>query len=799
MNGVFQDLRYALRQMCGSPGFTALAVATLALGIGANTAIFSAVNALLLRPLPYHDANRLVRLWSTSDRFPTDVSSYPDFKDWGQQSRSLEQIAAYRGAAFSLSGVDRPQPISGLSVTAGFFDLFSLKPLLGRLFSADEESAGSNHIVLLGERLWRRQFGADPGVLGSNLKLSDENYTVVGILPAGFDFPPGSRTELVVPLPPDGNRDHGFLYVVGRLRRGTPLVRAQAEMSAIARRLAQQYKEDKGQGVYVQSLQASLANDYHLTLLVLQGAVAFVLLIACANVSNLLLGKSAGRRREFALRASLGAGKARLVQQLLCESLLLALMGGTVGWLLAAWAVKGLVALLAENLPLGLVNNIHLDGWVLAFVLPASLVTSLLAGMAPALCGSSVSLTDALKEGGRSLGPGAGQKRFGGAMVVFQVALALVLLSGAGLMLRSFSLLIRVDSGLHTDNVLALHFFLESARYANAAPRAAMFRQILERVGQIPGVRSEAMVADVPLTQNEDSLTLSIAGTPDPPAHKREARFNIVGPGYFHTLGIPLLAGRDFTASDNSSSPVVVVINQAMARAFWPDQNPIGQRISTDDKTWYSVSGIVGDVRQMGLRSEAKPEVYLSYLQDPYQWPFMSLLVHTQSDPLQRAGAVEQAVWSVDKDLPVSNPMTLEQIRSNSIAQPRVITQLLGLFAGLALVLASVGLYGVVARSVTERTHEIGVRMALGARTMAVFQLVLARGLALTLAGTALGLAGASLATRALASFLFSVRPTDPITFAAVSFLLMAVAFVASYLPARRATKVDPVVALRYE
>lgn len=491
-------------------------------------------------------------------------------------------------------------------------------------------------------------------------------------------------------------------------------------------------------------------------------------------------------------------------------------MGGTLGLLLAVWGLAGLVALLSHDLSIPRAADIGIDRWMLTFALAISLVTGLVSGLAPALGASKVDLNESLKEGSRGLTGSRGHNRFRSALVVVEVALALVLLSGAGLMIKSFLLLTQVNSGLQPENVLTVDFSLQSSRYSHTATRAASFQQILHRVQELPGVDSAAVVADIPLTHNEDGLEFSIEGLPDPPNQRREARFNIAGPKYFRTLGIPLLEGRDFSERDAGGAPPVVLINEAMARRFWPNANPIGQRISTDapaapeplgehdhargadqanQGTWFSVIGIAGDVRQMGLRSETQPEVYVSYLQDPYQWPFLSMLVRTTSDPLRLFPAVEQAVWSVDKDQPVSNPMTMDRIRSDSIAQPRVTALLLSLFAALALLLASVGLYGVVARSVTERTHEIGVRVALGARPLEVFRQVVGRGMILALAGTAIGLAGAFGTTRVMTSLLYDVRPTDWVTFTAVSLLLMAVTLLASYVPARHATKIDPMVA----
>jgi putative ABC transport system permease protein len=820
---LIQDLRYGIRMLRKNPGFTAVAVLTLALGIGANTAIFSAVNAVLLRPLPYRDSSQLVRVWATnvSHGFAHDVASYPDFTDWAAENHSFQQLAAYSGHSYNLSGSDHPEHIHGVRVSTGLLRLLDVQPALGRDFLPEEQQPGRDHVVLLGDSLWRSHFGADPKILGKIVKLNDENYTVIGVLPSYPEFPPDETSGLLVPLSPDTDRGHGFLYVLGRLRTGITINQAQAEMSTIAGGLQQQYpKDDKDVGIELQPLQTSYVSEFQPALLILMGAVGFVLLIACANVANLFLGRVATRQRELAVRASLGAGRRRLIGQLLTESLLVGAMGGTLGLLLARWGLAGLVTLLSHNFSIPRAEIIGVDRWVLAFTLGISLVTGLVSGLAPALGASKMDLNESLKEGSRGLGGSVRHNRFRSALVVTEVALALVLLSGAGLMVKSFMLLTQVDSGVHPQKVLTVDFSLQSSKYSHTATRAALFQQILHRVETLAGVESAAVVTDIPLTQNQDSLGFSIEGLPDPPDQRREARFNIVGPGYFRTLGIPLVAGRDFTELDAQGAPAVVLINQAMARRFWPNANPVGQRISTDapaspeplgdhdrargaehakNVTWFSVIGIAGDVRQMGLRSDAQPEVYVSYLQDPYQWPFLSMLVRTASDPLKLFPAVEQAVWSVDKDQPVSNPMTMDQIRSDSIAQPRVTALLLGLFAALALLLASVGLYGVVARSVTERTHEIGVRMALGAQRVQVFRLVVGQGMTLALLGAALGLAAAFASTRVLASLLFNVRPTDLATFTAVPLLLLAVAVAASYFPARRATKVDPTVALRYE
>jgi len=800
MNGLIHDIRYAVRQLRKSPGFTLVAVLTLALGIGANTAIFSVVQGVLLRPLPYRNSDQLARVWSTSNQSSRNVSSYPDFRDWADQNHTFQQMAAYRGQFFNLSGVDHPERIRGLMITFNFFELLDVNPILGRAFTNDEHETGRNHVVLLSSALWQSHFAGDPGVLGRSIRLDDESYTVVGVLPSSFDFPPDETKDgVVLPLPPDMRRTHSFLYVFGRLKPDTTMASAQADLDTLARVLAGQYKEDKGQGVSVQSLQASFVSDYRPALMILLGAVGLVLLITCANVTNLFLGRASSRQREVAVRASLGAGRLRLMRQFLTESLLIGLAGGAMGLVFAGWGVSMLVRLLTQSFSIHGTERIGTNFQVLAFAAAISIMTGLISGLLPALFASKVNLGEGLKEGSRSVGGGRTHKRFRGALVVSEVALALVLLSCAGRLIRSLMLLTRVDSGVRTENVMVSHLSLTSAKYSHTATRAALFSQILQRVEQLPNVQSAAVVADVPLTQNEDSLGFSIEGVPDPPDRKRSVRFNIVGPGYFNTLGIPLTQGRDFADTDADGTPMVVVVNQAMARRFLPNQNPIGRRITTDDKTWYLIVGVAGDVRQMGLQADAEPEVYMSYLQDPFQWPYLSLLVRAGSNPVKLFPSIEQAVWSVDRDQPLSNPITLDQVRSHSIAQPRIAALLLGLFASAALLLAAVGLYGVVSYWVAERTHEIGVRMALGAGSFDVFAQVVGRGLLLALLGTAFGLAGSLAVTRVLASFLFSIRSTDPLTFAAVALLLICVALIASYFPARRAARVDPMVALRCE
>ncbi|HYL78079.1 MAG TPA: ABC transporter permease [Bryobacteraceae bacterium] len=797
-----QDLRYGARLVRRTPGFSIVAILTLALGIGANTAIFSVVNALLLRPLPFHDPNNLVRLSPTNTKTglaPYSVTSYPDFLDWKNQSHSFEQVEGYVPRTFNLTGGDQPQRVSGLRTSAGFLQLLGVEPILGRVFLPDEIRSGQDHLVLLSEGLWHSRFAGDPGILGKTVQLNDETYTVIGIFPAAFQFPPDRPVVIVLPQPPDPSRGHGFVNVAARLKPGVSLPQAQAEMDTIARGLELQYpKEDKDKGVRVLALQESYVRSFRPGLLIFLGAVGFVLLIACANVANLFLSRTAGRQKELVVRAAMGAGRLRLMRQLLTESALLGLAGGAVGLLFAYWGMKGLVVLVRSTFSVASLDAVSIDGVVLSFTLGISLLVGLFAGLAPALGASRLDLNDTLKEGSRGLSGNRRRSRIRGALVMAEIALALVLLIGAGLMLKSFLLLNQVDPGVRPQNVLAMSFSLGGKKYAKTQARAPFMDALLHRIERIPGVQSAAVVTNIPLTNDDDALGISIEGRPDP-KQKPVVRFNIVGPGYLRTLGIPLLKGRDFSARDTEAAPTVAIINQAMAREFWPHQDPIGARISSDGQHWYSIEGVIGDVRQRGLRADPVPEIYLSYLQDPYAWPYLSLLVRTASDSMKLVPTIQSSIWSVDKNLPIAGVTTMEQIRSGSIAQPRLTALLLTVFASLALILASVGIYGVVAYSVTQRTHEMGLRMALGARVTDVLGMVVGQGMVLVGCGIALGLAGAFAMTRVLAKFLWSVKPTDPLTFISVSLLLALVALLASYIPARRATKVDPMVALRYE
>jgi putative ABC transport system permease protein len=792
-----QDLRYGVRLLRRSPGFSIVAILTLALGIGANTAIFSVVNAFLLRPLPFADSSRLMRLWSNTG----SITSYPNFLDWKTESRSFEQVEAYVPRSFNITGGDRPVHVSGLRTSGGLLQLLQVDPVHGRTFIPDEIQPGRDHVVLLSEGLWQSRFARDPGVLGKTVKLNDEIFTVIGILPSTFQFPPDHPADIVLPLPPDPDRGHGFVNVVARLKAGATLTQAQVEMDTIAKQEQLQYPNyNKDTGVRVLSLRDSCAINFRPALMIFSSAVGFVLLIACANVANLFLARTAGRHRELVVRAALGAGRLRLIRQLITESAIVGLAGGAVGLLLAYWGMEGLVTLVRSTFATQALDTVSIDATVLAFTLFLSLAVGMIAGLAPAFGASRLDVNDTLKEGSRGLTGNRRRNRIRGTLVVAEIALALVLLIGAGLMIKTFVLLNNVDAGIRAENVLTLNLSIGGKKYAETQARAPFVSQVLHRVEQLPGVESAAVVTDTPLTNNSDSIGFSIEGRPDPgPNLKIDLNVNVVGPGYLRTLGIPLLKGRDFAERDTMGTPLVALVNQSLARKYWPNQDPVGARISSDGKTWATIQGVVGDVRQVGLSAEPVPEVYLSYLQDPFAWPYLTLLVHTSVDPVKLAGSIQSAVWSVEKDLPITSVATMEKIRSRSIAQPRLTALLLSVFAALALILATVGIYGVMAYSVTQRTHEMGLRMALGASAPDVLALVVGQGMLLAAIGVALGIAGAFAMTRVLEKFLWGVRPTDPVTFTAVSLLLAAIAILASYLPARRATHVDPMVALRYE
>jgi len=802
MAGLFQDLRYGARTLMKNPAFTLAAVLTLALGIGANTAIFSVVNAVLLRPLPYEDPERLVMIYETNlaKGWPQFSVSPPNFADWSEQSRVFDGMTGFRGAAFNLTGVAEPERISGMFVSKRFFGMVGVRPLLGRTFTPDEDEPGKENRAVLAYGLWQRRFGGDLGIVGKPLTLNGDAYTVVGVMPAGFALP--RDTEIWAPLSfrPGEMKQRGshYMSVLARLKPGVTLETAQTEMSAIAGRLEKEYPDsNSGWGARVVPLLEQAVAGIRPALLTLLGAVGFVLLIACANVANLLLARAEARRREMAVRAALGAGRPRLIRQLLTECVLLALVGGGLGLLLAVWGIDALRALEPADLPR--LKEIRVDLAVLGFTAAASLVTGLIFGLAPAIQISRTDLNVTLREGERGSG-GSSRGRVRGALVVAEIALALVLLIGAGLHLRSLHELQGVDPGFDTANLLTMRVSLPGSKYSAGAQGVSFYRQALERLDGLPGVRSAAAVSSLPLSDYDLIFTFHVEGRPPlPPSEQVSADWHAVSRDYFRTMGIPLVRGRFFTERDDASAPRVAIINETMARRTWPGEDPIGRRISIGigPEALREVVGVVKDVKQSGLDADIAMQVYEPYPQQA--WQSMFFVLRAESVPEDLSASARRAILDVDKDQPVFGIRTMDQILSGATAQRRFNMLLLCLFAAVALALAAVGVYGVIAYSVAQRTHEIGIRMALGAQRRDVLGMVARQGLPLAVMGIASGLAGAAAVTRLMTSLLFGVSATDPATVTATALLMAAVAALACYIPARRATKVDPMTALRCE
>ncbi|MFP5265264.1 MAG: ABC transporter permease [Blastocatellia bacterium] len=801
MENFIQDLRYGVRVLLKSPGFTAVAVIALALGIGANTAVFSVVNAVLLKPLPYKDSDRLVLMTGASletGQLRGSVSP-PDFLDYREQNTTLERLAAVAGASFSLTGGAEPERVQSARVSEGFFEALGVDPAYGRTFTSEEEQAGRDQVVILGNGLWRRRFGADPNVLGQAITLNDKSYLVVGVMPEGFQYP--RDAELWVPFafktPQTSVRRFHYLRPVGRLKQGVSLQQAQADLTSIARRLAEQYPDsNRDYGAGIVSMTERVVGDMRQPLWVLSGAVGFVLLIACANVANLLLARASARQKEIAVRSALGASRGRVARQLLTESMLLSAFGGALGLLVAWWGVKGLVALSSDNIPR--VKEVGIDGRVLGFTALVSLVTGIAFGLIPAIQASRADLNETLKEGARSAATALGQwvRR---ALVVFEVAIALFVLVGAGLMIKSFMRLSEVDPGFEPGNVLTMQVALTQGKYPDAIQRVNFFRQLIHRLEALPGVRAAGTISQLPMSGQNNDTRFFIEGKPDDRNNPTYANSRVASPDYFRALGIPLLKGRYFSEADSETTPKVVIISESFAREFFPGEDPIGQHIAIDngDEWKGEIIGVVGNIRHNGLAVEPWREMYVNQYQAPIGET--NLVVSAGSDPAALTSAIKGEVQAMDKDVPLYAVRSMERLVSESVAQPRFRTLLLTIFAAVALVLAAVGIYGVMSYYVTQRTREIGIRMALGASSKDVLRLVVGQGMALAVSGVAVGLAGAFLLTRLMASLLYQVSAGDPATFAVISITLTAVALLASYIPARRATKVDPMVALRYE
>ena len=813
---LLHDLRYNVRTLFKRPGLVITITLILALGIGANTTIFSVVNAVLMRPLPYEAQDRIVMVWETnqSKAIPRSIVSPANFLDWKEQSNAFDHLAAFRFWFFTVTGAGEPNIYHGARVSADFFPLLGVKPEFGRNFGPEEEQVGRDHIVILSHALWQRRFAGDPNIIGQPLTVDGEPFTIIGILPASFRFTRvlNAELELWMPIaftPQQLTREDKSIIVYGRLKDGVSLSQAQAELNGITRRLEQQYpKTNSGWAAQVNNLHEQSTRPIRPTLLILMVVVVFVLLIACANVANLLLTRATTRQKDVAIHLALGSSQYRLVRQLLIESLLLALLGGAAGLLLAYWGISFLNVILLDRIPY--LEKLSLDVRVLAFTLVVSLLVGIIVGLIPGLRASRLNLSEVLKEGGRSLSEAPGRRRLRNVFVVLEVTLAVPLLISAGLMLRSSLLLQNIDRGINLQNVLTMQISLPPAKYSTAQQTATFYQQTLHRIQAEPGVQSVSAVNFLPLTNLGDATSLTIEGrNPSPAGQDVTASYRVIDQNYFRTMGIPLLRGRYFTEQDNDESHGVVMINQTMARRYWPDEDAVGRRLQPhfptvkvpwrpeSTNTWLTIVGIVGDVAEAGLTDEQPAEIYVPYLQNPSA--LMNLLVRSTSDPLRLVPAVRAQVWAVDPDQPVYNVKTMENVFSQSIAAPQVITSLLATFAAVALILAAVGVYSVMSYSVAQRTHEVGIRMTLGAQQQHVLRMIVGQGLRLVLVGVAIGLTTAFAVTRVIANLLFGVTPTDPLIFILVPMLLVLVAMLASYLPARRAVRVDPIIALRNE
>jgi len=803
MQTLWQDLRYGARMLLKNLGFTLIAVITLALGIGANAAIFSVVNAVLLRPLPYDNPERLIKINETKlPQFPEFSVSPGNFLEWKKQNTVFEKLVAWNGAAFHLVGTGDPERLIGLRVSDGFFAMLGAKPQLGRDFLAEEDQPGRNNVVILSHGLWQRRYGGNPEIVNQTIALSGRTFTVVGIMPATFKFGDG-EIEIWTPMAFTAQQaqQHGGHYVqaTGRLKLGVTLAQARSEMGAIASRLAAQFPdENAGWNVKLTPMLEDIVKTVKPALLVLLSAVAFVLLIACANVANLLLARASARHKEIAIRTSLGAGRWRVVRQLLTESSLLSLVGGIAGLVLSVWGVRLLLALAPEDLPR--VKDVSLDARVLAFTAAVTLLTGLFFGIFPALQASKPNLNEILKDAGRGSTDGGRRRLVRSALVVLEVALALVLLVGAGLFIKSFLRLQRVNPGFNPDHALTTSIAIPARKYPDVQQQAAFFKQLIEKVAVLPGVQAAGASHVVPFTGNDYILGFVIEGRPPyPRGEQPSANYYAVSPDYFKAMGIPLLRGRYFTEGDMRDTTRVAIISDAMAKKFFPGEDPIGKRIhiTNGPTTFREIVGIVGDVKHYSLDQDTGWQAYEPYTQQPFS--FMTLVTRTAGDPAGLTAAIRKEVSNLDKEQPLSNARTLDKLISDSVAQQRFSVLLLGIFASVAMALAAIGIYGVLSYSVTQRTQEIGIRMALGAGRRDVIKLVVWNGMLLTLVGVGIGLGASFALTRLISTLLFGVSPTDRLTFGSIVLILITVALAACLIPARRAAKVDPLVALRYE
>jgi putative ABC transport system permease protein len=808
---LIKDVRFGARMLRKNLGFTIVAVITLALGIGANTSIFSVVNAVLLRPLPYPNAERIAAIQELNEKGTRVQVTAANFLDWRAQSTSFEELAAIFTRSTNLAAGDGAERIDLAMTSANFFQVFGVQPYAGRFFLKEDERAGHEPVAVISHSLWQRQFGGDPSLVGRSITLDGQTYTVVGIAPVGFQYP--DRTEIWIPpfkdvptLSPQMDiqraRGFGFLSAVGLLKAGVPVKQAHDEMTAITGRLRKQYPETNSKRFdRVVSLHTHLVGESSIALLLLLGAVALLLLIACANVANLLLARAASRQKEIAVRLALGATRLRLMRQLLVESVLLALVGGTLGLILGWWGVDMMRRLLPVDFPRA--QGISLDLRALGFTLLVSIATGLLFGLAPALQSTNPDINEALKENARGSAGGVRRNRVRSLLIISEVALSLVLLIGAGLLFRSFMRLQAVELGFRPEHVLTFRLAPSGANFTDNATYSNFYNQVAERIRQLPGVEDVGVINTLPLSKGP-TAGFRVEGRPEVTKDKwPTTNYRSVSPDYFRTVNVPLLKGRVFDAHDNDSSPLVVMVNQSLVRRDFEGEDPVGKRINLGGNgadgqpIWFQIVGVVADVRNIELNAEPTPEMYTSFLQDPFV--SMSYVVRSEVDPEGLVPSIREAVRQVDKAQPVADVKEMDEIVRGAAAQPRFNSLLLGLFASLALLLAAAGIYGVMSYAVTQRTHEIGVRVALGAQARDVLRLIIGQCLKLTLIGLAIGIVGALALSRLMESLLYGVKPTDPWTFMSGVLLFIAVALLACYVPARRATKIDPLIALRYE
>jgi len=814
MTNLLQDIRFGLRMLLKSPSVSIVATIALALGIGANTAIFSVVNAVLLRPLPFPDPESLMAVFETDTQrgLLRGSHSYPNFMDLRAQNSVFEYISTYRGGDYVMTGRGEPVRLQASVVTADLFPLLRVKPMLGRTFLPEEDKPSeSGRVAVLSHQLFQSRFNADPSILNQAITLEGIRFTVVGVMPPGFEFPiQNEPVDFWTTIAGDASgkdpvttqRGAHFLSVIGRLKPGVTSDQAQAEVTTIAARLEQQYPDtNTRRSLRVESALGALVGDVRPALLILLGAVACVLLIACANVANLLLARATGRHKEMAIRSALGASRVRVIRQLLTESVMLSLLGGAVGLLLAVWWSDLLIALGKDDIPRAV--QVGIDWRVLGFTLGVSLLTGLIFGLAPAFHSSKTELVESLKEGGRGTSEGARRNKIRSVLVVGELAIAVVLLVGAGLLMQSLWRLQKVSSGLQSENVLTFNVMLPEVKYKSDR-QSQFFIDLKSRLDSTPGAQSASTIYPLPLSGDRFSISFEIEGRPLPPKDHPSADFFTTGVGYFRTMGIPIIKGRDFDDRDKHGATPVIIITETFARQYFPNEDPIGKRIHPgissiegEDSTMREIVGVVGDVRNRSLSTESRPAYYVPQTQIPFSQ--MVAVVKTTSEPHGLISAVTKQVAAMDQDIPLFGVKTMEEYISTSVAAPRFSTTLLSIFAGVALVLTVVGLYGVMSYSVAQRTNEIGIRLALGAQARDVLLMIVKQGSVLILLGLVIGLAGAFALTRLIASLLFGVTAKDPFTFAAVAVLLAAVALLACYVPAWRATKVDPMEALRCE